>query len=80
VKTIRESEGYALKRINTAKGDAAKFIAIWETYKSSKDVTRKRLYLEAMNEILPKVENKVIVDSSLKSILPLLNLNKGGAQ
>ena len=79
-KTIREAEGYALKRINTAKGDSAKFIAIWETYKSSKDVTRKRLYLEAMNEILPKVENKIIVDSDLKSILPLLNLNKGGAQ
>ena len=80
-KTIREAEGYALRRINMAKGDAAKFIAVWEAYKSAKDVTRKRLYLEAMNEILAKAGNKFIVDPSQKGILPLLNLNKeGGAQ
>lgn len=79
-KTIREAEGYALKRINMAKGDAAKFIATWEAYKNSKDVTRKRLYLEAMNEILPKAGKKFIVDSKQKSILPFLNLTKGGKQ
>jgi len=80
-KTIREAEGYALKRINMAKGDAAKFIAVWESYKSAKEVTRKRLYLEAMNEILAKTGDKFIVDSSQKGILPLLNLNKqGGVQ
>lgn len=76
-KTIREAEGYALKRINMAKGDAAKFIARWEAYKNAKDVTTKRLYLEAMNEILPKAGKKFIVDSKQKGILPLLNLNKG---
>jgi membrane protease subunit HflK len=79
--TIRESEGYALKRVNAAKGDAAKFIAVWEAYKNSKEVTRKRLYLEAMNEILQKAGNKFVVDPSQKGILPLLNLNsQGGAQ
>ena len=77
-KTIREAEGYALKRVNMAEGDAAKFIAVWETYKTAKDVTRKRLYLEAMNEILAKAGNKFIVDSSQTGILPLLNLNKQG--
>jgi membrane protease subunit HflK len=77
-KTIRESEGYALKRINRAKGDAAKFIATWEAYKNSKDVTKKRLYLEAMNEILPRVGKKFIVDSEQKGILPLLRLNAEG--
>lgn len=77
-KTIRESEGYALKRINTAQGDAAKFIAIWEAYNTSKNVTKKRLYLEAMNEILQKAGNKFIVDPSQKGILPFLNLNKEG--
>ena len=78
-KTIRESEGYALNRINMAKGDAAKFIATWEAYKTAKDVTRKRLYLEALNEILPKAGKKFIVDSKEKSILPLLHLDgKGG--
>ena len=75
-KTIREAEGYALKRINTAKGDAARFIATWEAYRQAKDVTRRRLYLEAMNEILPKVGQKYIIDSSTHNVLPLLKLNK----
>ncbi len=80
-KTIREAEGYALNRINMAKGDAAKFIATWEAYKMAKDVTRKRLYLEAMNEILPKAGKKFVVDSKQKSILPFLNLSqRGGSQ
>ena len=79
-KTIKESEGYALNRINRAKGDAAKFIATWEAYKNAKEVTKKRLYLEAMNEVLPKAGKKFIVDPDQKGILPLLNLSqKGGA-
>ncbi|MFC1624684.1 FtsH protease activity modulator HflK, partial [Candidatus Omnitrophota bacterium] len=77
-KTIKESEGYALKRINRAKGDATRFIETWKAYKEAKEVTRKRLYLEAMNEILPKVGQKFIMDSSSNSILPLLKLNKDG--
>ncbi|MBN1871345.1 MAG: FtsH protease activity modulator HflK [Candidatus Omnitrophica bacterium] len=80
-KTIREAEGYALNRINTAKGDAARFISIWNEYKNSADVTRKRMYLEAMDKILIKAGNKFIVDPSQKGILPLLNLNdQGGAE
>lgn len=81
-KTISEAEGYALNRINTAKGDAAKFIAVWEAYKNSKDVTQKRLYLEAMEKIISRAGNKFIVDPSQKGILPFLNLgdNKGGAR
>ena len=77
-KTIKEAEGYALQRVNVAEGDAAKFIATWEVYKESKEVTRKRLYLEAMNEILPKAGQKYIIDSSTHNILPLLKLNKDG--
>ena len=80
-KTIKEAEGYALNRVNRAKGDAANFIAVWEAYRGSKEVTKKRLYLEAMNEILQKAGNKFIIDPSQKGILPLLNLNKeGGAR
>lgn len=77
-KTIKESEGYALQRINTAKGDAARFIATWKAYKEAKEVTRKRLYLEAMNEILPQAGQKYIMESSTHSVLPLLKLNKEG--
>jgi len=80
-KTIRKAEGYALKRVNNAKGDAAKFIATWEAYKDAKTVTRKRLYLETMSSVLPKIERKFLVDESQKGILPLLRLDsEGGAQ
>jgi len=80
-KTISEAEGYALKRINKAKGDVANFSAVWEAYKNSKEVTRKRLYLEAMNEIMSQSGTKYIVDPSQKNILPFLNLsNQGGAK
>ena len=79
-KTISEAEGYALNRVNTAKGDAAKFISIWNAYKDSQEVTQKRLYLEAMNEILPNAGKKYIIDPSQKGILPLLRIDdKGGA-
>jgi len=77
-KTIREAEGYALKRVNRAKGDATRFIETFNAYKEAKDVTRKRLYLEAMNEILPNAGQKYILGPSTNSILPLLRLNKGG--
>ena len=78
IKTISEAEGYALNRINRAKGDAAKFTAIWQAYKNSKEVTKKRLYLEAMNEIMSKAGSKYIIDPSQKGILPFLNLNDQG--
>ena len=80
-KTIREAEGYGLNRVNRAKGDAAKFNSVWEAYKNAKEVTRKRLFLETMNEVLPKAGTKYIIDSAQQSILPLLKLNeKGGTQ
>ena len=77
-KTIQEAEGYALNRVNRAQGDAAKFVATWEAYKNSKEVTQKRIYLETMGQILPKAGNKYIIDPSQKGILPLLNLTKEG--
>ncbi|MBU0651087.1 FtsH protease activity modulator HflK [bacterium] len=77
-KTIKESEGYALNRINMAKGDAAKFEATWNAYKNAKEVTRKRMYLEVLSEVLPQTGKKFIVDSEQKGILPLLNLNEKG--
>ena len=80
-KTISEAEGYALQRVNKAKGDAAKFIATWEAYKDAKEVTRKRLYLETIGEVIPMAGKKFVVDSSQKGILPLLRLDdRGGAQ
>ena len=81
-KTIRGAEGYALDRVNRAKGDASRFLALYEEYDKARDVTRRRLYLEAIQGIFPKLGNKYIVDSDQDNLLPLLNLGKseGGKQ
>ena len=62
-KTLREAEAYAQERINQAKGDADRFDKLYAEYAKAKDITARRLYIEAMEEILPRVR-KVIVDSS----------------
>jgi membrane protease subunit HflK len=75
--TIRQAEGYALDRLNRARGDSARFVAFYGAYRRAPEVTRKRIYLETMNDILPRVQQKIIVDDDLRSILPLLNLGTG---
>ena len=77
-KQIQSAEGYAMNRINRAKGDAANFLDVWRAYNSSKEVTRKRLYLETLNEILPQAKEKYIFDESQEGLLPFLQLGKGG--
>ena len=76
-KAIREAEGYALSRVNEAKGDAAKFVSVWEAYNKAKDVTRRRLYLETLQQILPKAGQIYIMEPDANGILPFLNV-KGG--
>jgi membrane protease subunit HflK len=75
-RTIRASEGYALDRVNRAKGDASRFSALYAEYAKAKDITRRRLYLETLNELYPKLQQKYIVDADQKNLLPLLNLGK----
>jgi membrane protease subunit HflK len=76
-KTIKSAEGYALDRVNRAKGDAARFLALYEEYAKARDVTRRRLYLETIKEIIPRLGNKYIIDEEQKNVLPLLNLMTG---
>lgn len=71
---IQAAEGYATERINRSQGDAERFRAIYREYARAPLVTRKRLYLEAIEAILPKVKKKIIFDEQQKNILPLLNL------
>ena len=73
---IRQAEAYAVNRVNVAKGDARRFVSIWEEYKDAKEVTRKRLYLETLAEGLPKVGKIYIIDEEVKGLLPLLNLGE----
>lgn len=75
-RTIRVAEGYALDRVNRAKGDAARFVALYQEYAKAKDITKKRMYLEMLKDIIPKLGNKYIIDANQKNVLPLLNLEK----
>ena len=74
-RTISDAEGYATQRVNEAEGDAARFNAIYLEYSKAPAVTRQRLYLETMTEVVPKLGRKIIIDDEAKQILPLLNLN-----
>jgi membrane protease subunit HflK len=73
-KTIKAAEGYALDRVNRAKGDASRFISVYEEYSKAQDVTKRRLYLEALRDVFPKLGDKFILDAEQKNLLPLLNL------
>jgi membrane protease subunit HflK len=75
-RTVKAAEGYALNRVNSAKGDVARFVDLYNEYIKAKDVTKRRLYLETLKEIFPKMGPKYIVDSDQKNLLPLLNLGK----
>jgi membrane protease subunit HflK len=71
---IEEARGYALKRVNEAEGDAALFTAVFAQYRKAPDVTRQRILLETLTEVLPKVGRKIIMDEKGQQMLPLLQL------
>lgn len=78
---IEEANGYAVQRVNEAKGDASKFNSIFREYSKAPEVTRQRIYLETMNDVLQKVGRKLITDEEATGILPLFQLGtEGGAQ
>ena len=73
---IREADGYRLKRINEAEGDVARFTALLTEYVKAPEVTRRRIYIETLQEVMPGIGSTIIVDGSTASILPLLNLDR----
>lgn len=72
--TIQKAEGYATERVNNALGEAARFNALYREYIKAPEVTRKRIYLETLGEVIPKLGNKIIMDEEGKNILPLLQM------
>jgi modulator of FtsH protease HflK len=72
---IREADGYRLKRVNEAEGDVARFSALLAEYTKAPEVTRRRIYVETMQDVMPTLRSKIIVDEKSRSILPLLNLD-----
>ena len=78
---IREADGYRLKRVNEAEGDVARFSALLAEYAKAPEVTRRRIYIETMQSVIPKTGRKVIIDDQARSVLPLLNLaGRSGGQ
>ena len=81
---IQAAQGYAEKRVNEAEGDVARFNAVFEEYLKAPEVTKQRLYLETMKEVLPQLGRKIILDEDASQVLPLLQLetgrNEGGAR
>ena len=79
-KMIQEAEGYALERVNRAEGDTKKFLALLSEYQAYPEVTRKRLYLETLEKVLPRSSDIWVVENNLQNplpILPLQNINGG---
>ena len=74
---IQEAEGYAEKRVNEAEGDVARFNAVFEEFRKAPEVTKQRLYLETMKEVLPQMGRKIILDEDASQVLPLLQLETG---
>ena len=72
---VEEAHGYAVQRLNQAKGETNRFNAIVAEYINAKEVTRRRMYLEAMQDILPGVEHVYVMDKGGRNVLPFLDLS-----
>ena len=72
--TMEQAQGFATDRVNRARGDAELFIQVHAAYQRAPEVTRRRMYLETMGKIYPKVKKKIVLDDSLKGVVPLLPL------
>ena len=73
---VSEAEGYATQRVNEAEGDAARFTALFTEYQKASDVTRRRIYLETMEEVIPRLGGMVVMDEGANQVLPFLPLNQ----
>lgn len=78
-RTVAEAQGYAIERVNRAEGDSARFSDVLAEYKNVPDVTRSRMYLETLDETLPRIGSVVVVQKGQSQPLPLFNLRDAGA-
>jgi len=72
---VEQAKGYAIDRVNRAEGDAVLFEEVYAAYRRAPEVTRRRIFLETMETIYPAMQRKILLDSSLEGVLPLLQLD-----
>jgi membrane protease subunit HflK len=72
--TIQQAEGYAAERVNNADGEATRFTALYNEFIKAPEVTKRRIYLETMSNVIPKIGNVVITDQEGNNVLPLLQM------
>jgi len=78
--TIQKAEGYALDRVNRAQGEVSRFNDLYEEYIKAPEVTKRRIFLETMQDVIPKMGQKIITDDKGNSVIPLLQLQMDGAR
>jgi membrane protease subunit HflK len=78
LRIIEEARGYAVERVNQSRGEATRFNAVFKEYIKAPEVTRQRIYLETMNDVLPRVGRKLITDKEATGILPLFQFSEEG--
>jgi len=74
---ISQAKGYAQQRVNEAEGDASRFTAVFKEYSKAPKVTKRRLYLETLGDVIPALGDKIIMDEGAQQVLPLLQLSGG---
>jgi len=75
-----QARAYREERIQRARGEAGRFTALLEEYRRAPEVTRQRLYLETLEEVLPKVDKIVTEPGAADNVLPYLPLPQRGAK
>jgi len=78
--TIQRAEGYASERVNTSEGEVSRFNDLYTEYVKAPQVTKQRIFLETMEDIIPKMGKKIIMDESGNNVLPLLQMQLNGVQ
>lgn len=74
LETIQQAEGYATERVNNALGEVARFNQLYTEYVKAPEVTHRRIYLETLQLVLPRLGNKIITDQEGNNVLPLLQM------
>lgn len=78
--TIQRAEGYAVNRVNRAEGEASRFNQLYREYVKAPEVTKRRIYLETLEKMLPELGNKIVTDQNNNSVLPLLQMQMDGVK